>query len=453
MQIFLTHERCSRLQYYVDFLQHERCSRLHVLCIFFCQHEQCSRLQVFCRFFTNTNDARDYKYYRRTSGNVCVVQLATPLLKSEGERETFVLCFASLTTREQSNCDMTPADALPAAARDYSADPASAHIMDSAVPVVATLVEAFDHLRHETEAAIKRFPPKIAELAEGVMEEITKMETSKYRDDIQHRLRPARFGRTRADSAAYEPLPDLPRLVVEDKPVLRLYFFGVCRRMNRDEVLRLIKPFAAPPSSTVTRPKHPPVPRDGKKKKSVTSWCHINCADLLTSLHLQGEYCGVVPQCFAAPPVGARHAGPLSRYQPLRRAAQRETVRLYPNAELSTRACLAAPIARQCRAENKYSKIYISFSSIIFDFLPACSSPCLACPSPRGRQNAQSCDECVDSSPPKLQQGVIHGVNYIYLFPHPLALSSVGFLASKKPSSQRKRVRCGAAAYLLKRGR
>ncbi|CAB0029842.1 unnamed protein product [Trichogramma brassicae] len=120
------------------------------------------------------------------------------------------------------------------------------------------------------------------------MEEITKMETSKYRDDIQHRLRPARFGRTRADSAAYEPLPDLPRLVVEDKPVLRLYFFGVCRRMNRDEVLRLIKPFATPPSCTVTRPKHPPVPRDGKKKKSVTSWCHINCADLLTSLRLQG---------------------------------------------------------------------------------------------------------------------------------------------------------------------
>ncbi|CAB0044208.1 unnamed protein product, partial [Trichogramma brassicae] len=332
---------------------------------------------------------------------------------------------------------MTPADALPAAARDYSADPASAHIMDSAVPVVATLtrnpqdelgighsvavgeaadvplppeqssftsehsyasasqangkrkarsnnkqprkrgkisssikfvffrklVEAFDHLRHETEAAIKRFP-KIAELAEGEMEEITKMETSKYRDDIQHRLRPARFGRTRADSAAYEPLPDLPRLVVEDKPVLRLYF-GVCRRMNRDEVLRLIKPFAAPPSSTVTRPKHPPVPRDGKKKKSVTSWCHINCADLLTSLHLQGaglsalldvgEYCGVVPQCFAAPPVGARHAGPLSRCQPLRRAAQRGDSQIVSERRTEhTRACLAAPIARQCRAENKY---------------------------------------------------------------------------------------------------
>ncbi|CAB0035231.1 unnamed protein product [Trichogramma brassicae] len=85
-----------------------------------------------------------------------------------------------------------------------------------------------------------------------------------------------------------------------------------------------------------------------------------------------GDACGVVPQCFAAPPVGARHAGPLSRCRPLRRAAQRGTVRLYPNAELSARACLTAPFARQCRAENKYSKIYISFSSIISpSFLPA----------------------------------------------------------------------------------
>ncbi|CAB0029843.1 unnamed protein product, partial [Trichogramma brassicae] len=37
------------------------------------------------------------------------------------------------------DCDMTPADALPAAAQGDSADPASAHIMDSAVPAVATV--------------------------------------------------------------------------------------------------------------------------------------------------------------------------------------------------------------------------------------------------------------------------------------------------------------------------
>ncbi|KAL7305578.1 hypothetical protein TKK_0002310 [Trichogramma kaykai] len=75
---------------------------------------------------------------------------------------------------------------------------------------------AFDALRNETVTALERYP-HLVELADGVMDEIRKIETSKYKDDIQHRLRPARTGRTRADSAEYEPLPDLPRLVIGDR--------------------------------------------------------------------------------------------------------------------------------------------------------------------------------------------------------------------------------------------
>ncbi|KAL7307608.1 hypothetical protein TKK_0000296 [Trichogramma kaykai] len=112
------------------------------------------------------------------------------------------------------------------------------------------------------------------------MDEIRKIETSKYRDDMQHRLRPARTGRTRADSAEYEPLPDLPRLVIGDRPILRLYFFGVCKRMKQDAIYRLLEPIAAPPDFTITRPKHPP----GKINRT---WYHNNCKNLITSLRLQ----------------------------------------------------------------------------------------------------------------------------------------------------------------------
>ncbi|CAB0045234.1 unnamed protein product, partial [Trichogramma brassicae] len=143
----------------------------------------------------------------------------------------------------------------------------------------ASRLGAFDELRNETATALERYP-HLVELADGVMDEIRRIETSKYRDDIQHRLRPARTGRTRADSAEYEPLPDLPRLVIGSKPILRLYFFGVCERMKQDAIYRLLQPISAPPDFTITRPRHPP----GKINRT---WCHINCKNLVTSLRLQ----------------------------------------------------------------------------------------------------------------------------------------------------------------------
>ncbi|CAB0039266.1 unnamed protein product, partial [Trichogramma brassicae] len=68
------------------------------------------------------------------------------------------------------------------------------------------LVEAFDHLWHEAEAAIGRFP-KISQISKGVIKEINKTTTSKYRDDIQHRLGSASVYRISADSGCSSANP------------------------------------------------------------------------------------------------------------------------------------------------------------------------------------------------------------------------------------------------------
>ncbi|CAB0044251.1 unnamed protein product, partial [Trichogramma brassicae] len=94
----------------------------------------------------------------------------------------------------------------------------------------------------------------------------------------------------------------------------------------------------------------------------------------------------------------------------------------------------AAPFARQCRAENKQSNLSLVFADH-FRLLSCLLISCLAFSSPRGRQDAQSCDECVDSSPPQLQQGVYHGVNYIYLFPHRLSPSGAEYELSRSTAA------------------